>query len=212
MLGEGIRQALLRDPTYVPALRGRRRRCCRERRADHAAPTPRRSPQRAAARRRRAARERARERARRRPPGAQRRHDPGAHLRAARRGAADWDGVEVWFADERCVGPEDPESNYRLAAETLLEPRGDPGRARPPHGGRARPRAGRASATRRRCASACRAGAGEPAGARLDRARASARTGTSPRCSPAPPRWRRASARCAWACTTRPSRRPSGSR
>jgi 6-phosphogluconolactonase len=29
-------------------------------------------------------------------------------------------GVEVWFADERCVGPEDPESNYRLAAETLL--------------------------------------------------------------------------------------------
>jgi 6-phosphogluconolactonase len=32
----------------------------------------------------------------------------------------DLDGVEVWFADERCVGPEDHESNYRLAAETLL--------------------------------------------------------------------------------------------
>jgi 6-phosphogluconolactonase len=30
------------------------------------------------------------------------------------------EGVEVWFADERCVAPEDPESNYRLAAETLL--------------------------------------------------------------------------------------------
>jgi 6-phosphogluconolactonase len=30
--------------------------------------------------------------------------------------------VEVWFADERCVPPEDPESNYRLAARTLLEP------------------------------------------------------------------------------------------
>ncbi len=30
------------------------------------------------------------------------------------------EGVEVWFADERCVGPQDPESNYRLAAETLL--------------------------------------------------------------------------------------------
>jgi len=30
--------------------------------------------------------------------------------------------VEVWFADERCVGPEDPESNYRLASETLLMP------------------------------------------------------------------------------------------
>lgn len=29
-------------------------------------------------------------------------------------------GVEVWFADERCVGPEDPESNYLLAANTLL--------------------------------------------------------------------------------------------
>lgn len=30
--------------------------------------------------------------------------------------------VEVWFADERCVGPEDEQSNYRLAAQTLLEP------------------------------------------------------------------------------------------
>jgi len=35
---------------------------------------------------------------------------------------SDWIDVEVWFADERCVGPEDPQSNYRLAAETLLEP------------------------------------------------------------------------------------------
>jgi 6-phosphogluconolactonase len=34
----------------------------------------------------------------------------------------DWEGVEIWFADERCVPPEDAESNYRLAAETLLEP------------------------------------------------------------------------------------------
>jgi 6-phosphogluconolactonase len=32
----------------------------------------------------------------------------------------DWAGVHLWFADERCVGPDDPESNYRLAAETLL--------------------------------------------------------------------------------------------
>jgi len=41
----------------------------------------------------------------------------------------DWDGVEVWFADERCVPPEDEESNYRLAAETLLRPAGiDPAR------------------------------------------------------------------------------------
>ena len=35
--------------------------------------------------------------------------------------AKDLDSVEVWFADERCVGPNDEESNYRLAAETLLE-------------------------------------------------------------------------------------------
>ncbi|MGA2319317.1 MAG: 6-phosphogluconolactonase [Solirubrobacteraceae bacterium] len=35
---------------------------------------------------------------------------------------ADWRDVEVWFADERCVGPEDEQSNYRLAAETLLGP------------------------------------------------------------------------------------------
>jgi 6-phosphogluconolactonase len=33
----------------------------------------------------------------------------------------DWGGVEVWFADERCVGPEHDESNYRMAREKLLE-------------------------------------------------------------------------------------------
>ena len=38
----------------------------------------------------------------------------------------EWDGVEVWFADERCVPPDDAESNYRLASETLLEPAGMP--------------------------------------------------------------------------------------
>ena len=31
-----------------------------------------------------------------------------------------WEGVEVWFADERCVGPSDPESNYLMAEQTLL--------------------------------------------------------------------------------------------
>jgi 6-phosphogluconolactonase len=30
--------------------------------------------------------------------------------------------VQLWFADERCVAPEDEQSNYRLAAETLLKP------------------------------------------------------------------------------------------
>jgi 6-phosphogluconolactonase len=32
-----------------------------------------------------------------------------------------WDAVEVWFADERCVGPNDDESNYKLARESLLD-------------------------------------------------------------------------------------------
>ena len=31
-----------------------------------------------------------------------------------------WEGVELWFGDERCVGPQDPESNYRMAEQTLL--------------------------------------------------------------------------------------------
>ena len=38
----------------------------------------------------------------------------------------DWGGIEVWFADERCVEPEDEQSNYRMAAETLLGPAGLP--------------------------------------------------------------------------------------
>jgi 6-phosphogluconolactonase len=33
---------------------------------------------------------------------------------------ADWSAVELWYGDERCVGPEDPESTHRLVAETLL--------------------------------------------------------------------------------------------
>lgn len=36
--------------------------------------------------------------------------------------SADFHDVEIWFADERCVAPESPESNYRLVAETLLGP------------------------------------------------------------------------------------------
>src|SRR6202022_564110 len=31
-----------------------------------------------------------------------------------------WEGVELWFSDERCVGPDDPASNYRMVAQTLL--------------------------------------------------------------------------------------------
>jgi 6-phosphogluconolactonase len=32
--------------------------------------------------------------------------------------------THIWFADERCVAPENEESNYRLARETLLDPAG----------------------------------------------------------------------------------------
>jgi 6-phosphogluconolactonase len=32
----------------------------------------------------------------------------------------DWSAVELWYGDERCVGPEDPESNHRLVADALL--------------------------------------------------------------------------------------------
>lgn len=33
----------------------------------------------------------------------------------------DWSRVEVFFGDERCVAPEDPASNYRMAREALLD-------------------------------------------------------------------------------------------
>lgn len=33
-----------------------------------------------------------------------------------------WDGVHVWFADERCVGPDDPQSNALMVRETLVAP------------------------------------------------------------------------------------------
>ncbi len=32
----------------------------------------------------------------------------------------DWTGVEIWLGDERAVGPDNPESNYRMVSETLL--------------------------------------------------------------------------------------------
>lgn len=35
-------------------------------------------------------------------------------------GDIDWGAVDLWFGDERCVPPDDPESNYRMVAETLL--------------------------------------------------------------------------------------------
>jgi 6-phosphogluconolactonase len=32
----------------------------------------------------------------------------------------DWSAVELWYGDERCVGPEDPDSNHLLVANSLL--------------------------------------------------------------------------------------------
>jgi len=34
---------------------------------------------------------------------------------------ASWEQIDVWFADERCVEPDDEESNYLLARQTLLD-------------------------------------------------------------------------------------------
>ena len=39
-----------------------------------------------------------------------------------RRDAVDWSRVVFWFGDERCVPPDDAESNYRMNRETLLDP------------------------------------------------------------------------------------------
>jgi len=48
-----------------------------------------------------------------------------AYARAAELGA-DWSGVDIWFSDERCVGPEHEHSNFGMADAALLskvEPR-----------------------------------------------------------------------------------------
>jgi 6-phosphogluconolactonase len=39
-----------------------------------------------------------------------------------RRSALDWTKVRFFFGDERCVPPDDAESNYRMTRETLLDP------------------------------------------------------------------------------------------
>src|SRR5512132_3396001 len=39
----------------------------------------------------------------------------------------EWDRVQVFFGDERCVLPDDPDSNFRMAREALLD------RVRAPH-------------------------------------------------------------------------------
>ncbi|HUA74486.1 MAG TPA: 6-phosphogluconolactonase [Solirubrobacteraceae bacterium] len=46
---------------------------------------------------------------------------PARAYELLREAIEDWRDVHVWFADERCVEPDDDESNYKLARETLLE-------------------------------------------------------------------------------------------
>jgi 6-phosphogluconolactonase len=41
-------------------------------------------------------------------------------------GAEKWRGVDVYFADERAVPPDHPDSNYAMARATLIEPAGIP--------------------------------------------------------------------------------------
>lgn len=43
-----------------------------------------------------------------------------AYARAAELGA-DWSHTEVWFSDERCVGPEHEHSNFKMADDALLQ-------------------------------------------------------------------------------------------
>jgi 6-phosphogluconolactonase len=46
---------------------------------------------------------------------------PGPAYELAARLQPDWSGVELWFADERCVPPQDERSNYRFVRERLLD-------------------------------------------------------------------------------------------
>ena len=43
-----------------------------------------------------------------------------AYKEAAKRGP-DWSKVDVWWGDERCVGPDDENSNYAMAKRSLLD-------------------------------------------------------------------------------------------
>src|SRR5580700_4707043 len=32
-----------------------------------------------------------------------------------------WDRIDLWWVDERCVPPDNPDSNYHMTRETLLD-------------------------------------------------------------------------------------------
>ena len=144
ILGEGIRHALLPDPTFAPALAAARRMLGMSRgrvawRVDpytgsirHSrAPGAARRDARARVRRRRGGRrlrrgllgvaDRRRARSRSRAPRrAGRRLDVPARVRAARADVeGSWKHVHLWLGDERCVPDGDPESNAQMVRESL---------------------------------------------------------------------------------------------
>jgi len=45
---------------------------------------------------------------------------PARTYRILARLVHDWDGVHLWFGDERCVPLDDPDSNHKLVADNLL--------------------------------------------------------------------------------------------
>ena len=98
----------------------------------------------------------------------------------------DWARTTVFFGDERAVPPDDPQSNYRMARETLLDPAHVPA-------GQRRPLAGRGSRPRRRGArlpgGADRAGPRRPGS--TSRCSGWAPTATRLRCFLEPRRWPR---------------------
>jgi 6-phosphogluconolactonase len=46
---------------------------------------------------------------------------PGVAYERAAAAGADWTRSVMWFGDDRCVPPDDPRSNYKLAKETLID-------------------------------------------------------------------------------------------
>ena len=116
ILGEGVRQALLRDPTYGPALGGRPGGCLRDARDRD--------------RRRSGARLRAR--CSSAPSlggghvvltgGSTPRAAYGEFVAAVAERRPRSQRHDLWFGDERCVPPDDERSNYRMIKESLLEP------------------------------------------------------------------------------------------
>ncbi len=45
-----------------------------------------------------------------------------AYELAATQNPHSWQGAKLWFSDDRCVGPDDDRSNFKMVRESLLEP------------------------------------------------------------------------------------------